>query len=110
MNLNASKCPHTEKKDPPAVVPPSQAMGLNNNLEFLGRQLHVQTENTAFPTPHIVTQVFSNGRILLSKKSEYPADAHDAGNPEKIQELMRIQHHQVIQEISEKQKRIQGNP
>jgi hypothetical protein len=85
-------------------------MGLNDNLDFLGTRLHIQTENMAHPMPRIVTQVFSKGRIVFSKKSEYPADVRDTMNSEKIHELMSRQHFQVIQDISEKQKRIQSNP
>jgi len=91
------------------VVLPAQAMGLNDNLDFFGKELHVQTENAGFPIPRIITQVFSSGRIILSRKSEYPADVHQAADPEQIQELMRIQHYRVIREISEKQQRLQGS-
>ena len=83
-----------------------QAMGLNDNLDFMGRQLHVQTENSEFPTARIVTHVFTNGRILLSRKSDYPRAVQESKDLAKIEELMRIQHHQIIQEIAEKQKRI----
>ena len=91
------------------MVLPTQAMGLNDNLDFFGKQLHVQTENAGFPMPRIITQVFSKGRIILSRKSEYPADEHKAADPEQIQELMRLQHYQIIREISEKQQRLQGS-
>jgi hypothetical protein len=85
-------------------------MGLNDNLDFLGTRLHIQTEKTENPIKRIVTQVFSKGRIVFSKKTEYPTDLRDTENPDKIQELMRIQHFQVIQDISEKKKCIQSNP
>jgi hypothetical protein len=90
-------------------IPQFQTMGLNDNLDFLGTQLHIQTENTQRPTPRIITQVFSKGRIVLSKKMEYPADFGSSGDPEKINELMRMQHSQVIQDLSEKQKHLQKN-
>jgi hypothetical protein len=89
---------------------PFHAIGLNDNMDFLGTQLHIQTENVQRPTPRIITQVFSKGRIVLSKKSEYPANLSDAENSEKISELMRLQHSQVIQDIIEKQKHIQSKP
>jgi hypothetical protein len=102
--------PNSEQNHEPGQVPPFKAVGLNDNLDFLGTQLHIQTENSLHPLPRIITQVFSNGRIVLSKKSEYPADFHDLENPDKIHELMRIQHFQVIQDISDKQKRLQSDP
>jgi len=82
------------------------APGLNNNLEFLGKQLHVQTERIGFPTPRIVTQVFSNGRVVFSKKSEILSESSDSQEFAPIQERMRSQHLQTIREIEDKQKRI----
>jgi hypothetical protein len=84
----------------------SPITGLNDNLQFMGRQLHVQTEHLEFPTAHIVTQVFCNGRVLLSKKSEYPSDVRECRDVSKIQQLMHAQHSQVIREIADKQARI----
>ena len=96
-------------KDDTRPTPSHQAIGLNDNLDFMGRQLHVQTENSEFPTARIVTHVFTNGRILLSRKSDYPEDVRESKDLAKIEELMRVQHHQIIQEIAEKQKRIKVN-
>jgi hypothetical protein len=80
--------------------------GLNDNLEFMGRLLHVQTEHTDFPVARVVTQVFSNGRVLLSKKTECPAAMGGPQDLKAIQDLMSAQHYQVLQEISAKQARI----
>jgi hypothetical protein len=109
MSQNSFQHPDMEQNCERVQVPPFQAMGLNDNLDFLGTQLHIQTENAQYPTPRIITHVFSKGRIMLSKKSEYPADFHNSGNPDRIHELMRVQHSQVIQDISDKQKHIQSN-
>ena len=84
-------------------------MGLNDNLEFMGRRLHVQTEHTEFPVPRIVTHVFSNGRVLLSKKTECPPDIRESPDFNRIQKLMSSQHHQVLKEIAAKQARILGS-
>jgi len=83
--------------------------GLNDNLKFLGRLLHVQTEAIAYPAPRIVTQVFSNGRVVFSRKSEIPPGGADPRKAEQTREQMRAQHSQTIREISEKQKRILAN-
>jgi len=80
--------------------------GLNDNLEFMGRRLHIQTEHMELPVARIVTQVFSNGRVLLSKKMECPADIHEPHDVGRIQKLMSAQHYQVLQEIEAKQARI----
>jgi hypothetical protein len=83
--------------------------GLNDNLEFMGRRLHIQTEHMEFPVARIVTQVFSNGRVLLSQKTECPADLQEFQDFGRIQNLMSAQHYRVLQEITAKQARILGS-
>ena len=81
-------------------------VGLNDNMEFLGRQLHVQTEYMEMPAARITTEVFCSGRVMLSKKLDCPPAilaSHDIGQ---LQQLMNTQHQQVIQEIREKQARV----
>ena len=78
------------------------ATGLNNNIAFMGKQLHVQTENIGLPKPGIVTQVFSNGRIIYSKKTECSQEMND------IQSQMCKQHSEVIQGIADKLARLKG--
>jgi len=107
MNEKLSKCEHEGRTGEPAE---NSAPGLNDNLEFLGKQLHVQTERIGFPTPRIVTEVFSNGRVVFSKKNELAAQGFDSQEFAKVQELMRTQHLQTIREIQEKQKQILGSP
>jgi hypothetical protein len=99
------KCCETQK-DSSKMPGAALSMGLNNNLEFMGRQLHVQTENMAFPAAQIVTHVFCGGRVLLSRKSEYPSAIQESHDFSKIQQLMRAQHYQVIQEITDKKNKI----
>ncbi len=84
-------------------------VGLNDNLVFMGRQLHVQTEHTGFPVARIVTQVFCSGRVLLSKKTECPAGIRESQDFNKIQKLMSTQHYQVLEEIAAKQARIMSS-
>ena len=84
-------------------------VGLNDNLIFMGRQLHVQTEHTGFPVAHIFTQVFCNGRILLSKKTECSAGIGESQDINRIQQLMSAQHYQVLEEIAAKQARIMSS-
>jgi hypothetical protein len=105
MRQEERKCWSKEGEKSGISFAPS-AMGLNNNLEFMGRHLHVQTENTGFPVAHIVTQVFCKGRVVLSRKSGYLSGTCEAPDLRKIRELMHTQHFQVIQEIAEKQTRI----
>jgi hypothetical protein len=80
--------------------------GLNDDLEFMGKRLHVQTEHMELPVAHIVTQVFSNGRVLMSKKRECPAGIQASQDIGGVQRLMSAQHYQVLQEIAAKQAKI----
>jgi len=84
--------------------------GLNDNVEFMGKQLHVQTEDAGFPNTRIVTQVFSGGRVVLSRKSDYPPGVRQSGNLGKVRELMHSQHLQIIQELKNKQAKILDSP
>ena len=97
-------CSRKEEKEATAL--PAPVPGLNENLNFMGKQLHIQTENAEFPSAHIVTQVFSGGRVILSKKSTHPQAIRSCGDTRKIQELMQSQHQQIIKEIRDKQVRL----
>ena len=88
---------------------PNPVVGLNDNLEFMGRQLHVQTENTGSAAGRIITQVFCGGRVVLSKKSECPPDVCASHDFSKIQQLMKRQHYKIIEELTNKQARILGS-
>jgi hypothetical protein len=90
----------------PAPAPVLTAMGLNDNLDFMGRQLHVQTENLRSPSPCIVTQVFCNGRVLFSTKSEYLPGVNESQDFSRIGDLMQSQHYRVIEKIRDKKAQI----
>ncbi len=99
----------------PVAVPPGSgegtaaaAPGLNDNLDFLGRELHVQTEDLGHTGRCIVTQVFCNGRVLFSTRADYPQNAHDADGRVQIGEQMRSQHLSVIREIEGTVARLQS--
>ncbi len=98
----------TNEKKPPA--PLIKITGLNDNLDFLGTPLHVQTEYLDLPEAHVSTQVFRQGRILLSRKAALPPEICPAQDSEPIRALMRSQHSDVLSEIAEKQKRLQARP
>lgn len=91
----------------PAVVPavPTAqstthgATGLNDNLVVMGKELHVQTEDLGAEGGGIITQVFCDGRVLLSTKSEYSQALRDLDAGDRLAESMRAQHYHVIREI-----------
>lgn len=63
----------------------------------VGREKYlVQTEDSGDTKPLIVTRVYLNGQILLTRKTDY---THLMDAPDKVgrvQELMRKQHHQAM--------------
>jgi hypothetical protein len=83
-------------------TPFKRAIGLNDNVEFMGKQLHIQTEILQASELSVVTQIFNKGRVIFSKKSEC------SYNFSGIQNLINNQHAQVLQSLAEKEGRIIG--
>jgi hypothetical protein len=75
------------------------ATGLNDNLVVMGRELHVQTEDLGAEGGGIITQVFCEGRVVLSTKSEYSQALRDLDAGDRLAESMRAQHYHVMREI-----------
>ena len=74
-------------------------MGFNDNLIFKGSELHVQTEDMGQSVRCITTQVFMDGRIILTTKLDYPAELMDRSDRSQVMELMRRQHFDLIRDI-----------
>jgi flagellar biosynthesis protein FlhG len=107
----ASADPSGLAAEPQGVSAPAQsatAMGLNDNLAIMGRALHVQTEDLGVPGQCITTQVFCDGRVILSTKSEYPPEMREAQHNDELVELMRNQHFNIIRQIENKSVRHQS--
>jgi len=83
-------------------VPKTPTMGLTDKLDFLGRQFHIQTEDLGFTGRCITTQVFCEGKVIFSTKSEYPSSINGMGDRNLITEMMRQQHFNVIRELESK--------
>ena len=86
---------------------PTAVMGLNDELDFMGRKLHIQTENAGHAGSWIITQVFCNGRVLFTTKSLLPDD-HETRDFSKVESLIRAQHFRVIREMESKKAQISG--
>jgi len=74
-------------------------VGYNTNVPYKGIIYHVQTEDSGTKNPVIITLLYLKGTILASKKSNY---AHVLSNPdykEKVRELMKEQHKNMIKEL-----------
>jgi len=74
-------------------------VGYNTNITYKGNVYHVQTEDSGLKNPIIVTLLYLKGTILSSKKTGY---AHLAASPdfkEKVREIMKEQHKNMIKEL-----------
>ncbi len=91
-------------EDPTGLYTP--AMGLNDNLAFLGRDLHIQTEDRVEAGRCIATQVFCDGHVILSTKSEYPSRLRNPQHMNELVEMMRHQHYGVIREIESRNTKV----
>jgi flagellar biosynthesis protein FlhG len=74
-------------------------VGLDDRLEFKGKQLRIKTDNMGYTGRCITTQVFCEGRVILSTKSDYAPVLQDADYTNHIKALMRKQHFDVICDI-----------
>lgn len=73
--------------------------GFNTNINYKGNTYHIQTEDSGLKNPVIVTFLYSEGKIIGSKKTSY---ANIVGAPdykEKVRKLMGEQHRSVIKEL-----------
>ena len=85
----------------------SPAMGLNDNLMFCGKVLHIQTEKISSSVPCILTHVFFQGRVIHTTRHEYSNEDHKSDNWVEIRKLMHKQHVGVIEKISKQQAKYQ---
>jgi flagellar biosynthesis protein FlhG len=93
-----------EQKDSSPPAPCTPVTGFNDNLVLMGRNLHIQTEDLRAAGNGITTQVFCDGRVILSTKSDC---GHD---PVETMETMRTQHFNVILQIENRKPKNSNSP
>ena len=74
-------------------------VGYNTNITYKGVVYHVQTEDSGLKNPIIVTLLYIKGTILSSKKTGYSHLAADPDFKEKVREIMKEQHKNMIKEL-----------
>lgn len=74
-------------------------VGYNTNVPYKGITYHVQTEDNGLKNPVIVTLLYLKGTILASKKTNYAHIASIPDSKEKVRELMKEQHKNMIKEL-----------
>jgi hypothetical protein len=71
----------------------SPLLGFNNNVKHRGRLFHIQTEDSGFRHPHVITHLFADGgRILKTIKTSYAQHLGNERVSEVVRELMKEQH------------------
>jgi hypothetical protein len=74
-------------------------VGYNTNVPYKGTIYHVQTEDNGLKNPVIITLLYLKGTILASKKINYTHIASSPDYKEKVRELMKEQHKNMIKEL-----------
>lgn len=59
----------------------------------------IQTENNGPKKPLIITRVYLNGQIVLTRKTDYGDVADSPGSEQKVRELMKEQHRSTAEAI-----------
>lgn len=72
--------------------------GFNSDVNWLGSQYHVQTEDWGYTNPYLVSRVFHNGAVVKSIKTSYLEVFSDGPSAESkaIRLAMKIQHQQIL--------------
>ena len=80
-------------------------MGFNNDVDYKGLVVHIQTEDHGLRSKKITSQVFHGGAILESKTISYEEDIasydDDGERDERIRKLMKALHKKFYQRIHE---------
>ncbi|OGW26456.1 MAG: hypothetical protein A2X59_08760 [Nitrospirae bacterium GWC2_42_7] len=74
-------------------------VGYNTNITYKGSVYHVQTEDSGLKNPIIITLLYLKGTILSSKKTGYAEIAASPDFKEKVREIMKEQHKNMIKEL-----------
>jgi hypothetical protein len=74
--------------------------GLNTDIERNKVNYHLQTEDKGKGINYVETVVFKSGKVLFSRKSSYASYLNQPDLKQKIQELIKKQHEECLQDVS----------
>lgn len=72
--------------------------GFNSDVDFMGANHHVQTEDWGIDNPFLVSRVFKNGAVLKSLKIPYKnviPIGHETNN-QAIRLALKLQHQKIL--------------
>jgi hypothetical protein len=73
--------------------------GYNTNVPYEEEVFHVQTEDGGVRNPVITTLLYHEGAILLSQVTRYADVLNDANWQDKVAELMKRQHKNIVRKL-----------
>jgi hypothetical protein len=81
-------------------VPPPPLVGFNNNFRYRGMSFHIQTEDSGWGRPHIITHLFADGgRVIKTRRIDYSEHVNGPECREVVQRLMRDQHRAMANDL-----------
>src|SRR5688572_14537340 len=82
------------------VPPPPPLVGYNNNFRYRGMSFHIQTEDSGFGRPHIITHLFADGgRVIKTRRIDYSEHINGPDCREVVQRMMRDQHRAMAHDL-----------
>jgi len=73
--------------------------GINSDIDYNGKVYHVQTEDGGINNPIILTRIFCTGVLVTTRKTSYVYLLEMDGFKSVVENLMKEQHNEMIQEI-----------
>jgi len=73
--------------------------GINSDIDYNGKLYHVQTEDGGINNPIILTRIFCSGVLVTTRKTSYVYLLDMDGFKDVVENLMKEQHNEMIQEI-----------
>lgn len=73
--------------------------GINSDIDYKGKLYHVQTEDGGINNPIILTRIFCSGVLVTTRKTSYVYLLDMDGFKDVVENLMKEQHNEMIQEI-----------
>lgn len=73
--------------------------GYNHNVPHLGRQFHIQTEDSGAASPHVITHLFDGGVILHTLRASYADALNSPDLRNVVTKLMQEQHKTMMRNL-----------
>jgi len=74
--------------------------GFNTNIRHRGVLFHVQTEDSGYGNPQVITHLFYGGNIMASEKRSYADKLESANLEAEVRVLMESQHKAMLKRLT----------